>query len=329
MRRRAIVVYVVLLCGSVAHADGIQDIPLAKCSGPQVMMATDMAALDRDVKARKSSLAFWGKLQAISSKHPEASPDRPLENFLTKEESTAFAQASAQIAVSNYYLLAETRLRRDMRVMDEMWVAAANLRDGGTLPDENSPEFRPYKYLGVMRQLFKGPEHSATRNTAECSIDLALQFDTKKGSESLATSINEAPQYLQILGLRAKYRVPEGAQLDASKLSLADAQTLIGLQKWVGEAVGRGQWFVTDMSNLRYYADMVQLQFEELKAEVLQLGPSSDMAEFDKLRTARFDTLNPTMQAAWKLWEYIDNEIPSEQAKLIDATNEIMHKKAP
>lgn len=327
--KRAQIIFAALAFAGHLHAEEVRDIPLEKCSASQVLMAIDFASLARYTKAREATVGMWHKLTALSEKHPNAPPDRPVGDSLTRTEADNFTNVSSQIAVSNMYSLAESRLQRDTNVLQKMLEASANLLYEDKLPDEKSSDFKYYRYLGALREAYVGLTHPDAKNTAECSLDLAFQRDLNDRFKQAASKLEDSRQYLELLGLRTKYGLADGIAFDPDKLSKSDAARLPELQRYVQSSVSRMQYYSTDISDLRYFAEMVQLQFDEQKAEILQLGPSRDRADFTQLRAAKFNTLSKPMQMVWNLWDHIDGETPSQAVKDFKMIAETLHGGSP
>ena len=312
-------VFVLVFVCVTAQADEVKDIRLDKCNAPTVLMTLHYGAVQRAAKAAEPATRMLNEIRALTAKHKDARPDRPISEALTKEESAQFATLSGQLAVSGYYELAESRLERDMSLMDTLLETAGKLRDNKPLPSESAPEAQYYGYLGAMREVFKDLYHPEPRNKAECSLDMALERE----AGAAVAAITDSTEYLELLGLRSKYGIPNGAQFDISKLSASDAARLPRLQESVGARASRAKVYDQDISNLRYFAEIIALEFEGQKSDILQLG-ASPATEYNKLQKARYAGLSPVFQKGLNLWFYIDNALPSDASKAAAARVQMM-----
>lgn len=315
MKRVFSAALLVLGWGVAQAAEEVKDIPLDKCNAMEALMTINIAALHREVEESKISGVWWHKQVALVDKHPEAKPGRPVSEVLSKEEATEFNRLSSQILVSNYYLLAESRLQRDTTVMMDMLDAAVALRDKHTEPQKGTPEYKYYTYIASLMEVFRALEHPDVKNTAECSLDLALQRDGAAAMKAMGVTIMKDPKFRELLNLRTKYGLPEGAEFDKTKMLKADANRLPALQKYVGELLSDIQLYEKNISNMRYFAETVQFEFEAQKSDILFLGPSRDNSEFNKRQAERYSKLSKPMQLSLNLWFYIDTEIPSQRTK--------------
>ncbi len=315
------------ICGA-ASADAVSDIPLEKCTPGQVLMTIHYSATKRELPVDESNLDRWHRLQELTNKHPKAGT-RPIAEILNKSELEVFNRISDQIAVANYYLLAESRLKRDALVLMDMVDAATNLRDGKALPDAKAPQSRPYNYLAVLRELLKEQKFPEVKIKEECSFNLALERESDRTRAAARSSLDNSPELKELLALREKYHLSDGANFAATKLSQADATRLNDVQPKVARYITSNIEYIKTLDNLKYLGDVVRMQYEAQKSDALQVGPTKDMSEFDKLQKARFQSLAPHIQKIVNFWYYIDAEIPSEQTKTAMSIVEIYKQNAP
>lgn len=322
MSAKACALLLMLACVTV-RADEVKDIPPDKCDAQTVLNTLQSGAVQRTAKASESTMRMLAQMQEIVAKHKDAPPDRPMLDSLTNDEAAQFESLSGQLLVSGYYQLAESRLERDMGLMTNLLETAGKLNAGAPLPSETSPEAQFYGYLGALREVFKGQNHPEPKSKDACSLDLALE----RAASAAVAAIAESTEYLELLGLQAKYGIPNGAQFDVSKLSAADMARLQGLRESLGGRASRVKLYDQDISNLRYFAEVIALEFEGQKSDILQLG-ASPTAEYDKLQKARYASLRPPMQKGLNVWFFIDNAMPSEASKAAEDRIKMM-KQSP
>jgi len=69
------------------------------------------------------------------------------------------------------------------------------------------------------------------------------------------------------------------------------------------------------MSDLRYFADIMQWEYEGLKTDISRLGGSEDWASYEAAYKERYQALEPKAQQTDDLWRLMNEEIPSEFAR--------------
>jgi hypothetical protein len=306
----------IVVLGGAAQGQEVSDVSLAQCETGRVLVKLSLDSLKRANDTGGRIAANWQQLGAISARHPEAPPDQPIQRALTKDEVAEFERVSGQIAVENLYALAESRRERDANVMMDMLTAAGAIRDGAAVPPAGSAAAEPYVYLlRLANALTNGPAHPDNRAPQVCSLDLALQLESGRSLVRDGEKLTSTPEYLELLGLRAKYGIPEGASIDVSKLSATDAERKPKLEAAIRGGVERLRFYDGAIGSVRFFADMSAIQYDELKSEALELGGSNNIAEFNALRGARRARLPNYMQAVWDAWDSIDAQAPSAKAK--------------
>lgn len=319
MRNRLAACGVMLLLSSAGAGEivPVSNLPLDLCTSQTVMMQTHFEALGREVKTREAMMPALNKVQALASKYSMgAKAGQPLGELMNVADAAEFSTMSAQILTANLYILAESRLQRDMKVLSQMQLLAVKQHDS---PDfglkEGSAEYNPFRYLGALSVIFKDVEHPATKNQAECSLSLALEREANAAFANFQQILSSSRELAELMQIRAKYRVPNGVPLDRSRLTPAEAARVPTLER-VAAALMAGQApFYQDMSDLRYFADVIMMRYEAQKSDLLQQGGSADTAGYDAAETARYNAFSPPMQQASGLWRLMDKEMPSEQYK--------------
>jgi hypothetical protein len=163
-----------------------------------------------------------------------------------------------------------------------------------------------------------GSEHPTARDDGTCSIDLALQRDSVRVWKKYSEDLQGSSEYLQMLGLRAKYNLRQGETIDPKAMDARDAARLSVLQKTVGESFANMKAYDTAMSAIQYFADMSEILYDEQRREVLQLGGTSDGSEYERMRSERFNRLSKQMQTVWKIWMYVDDKEPCQQIRMME-----------
>jgi hypothetical protein len=291
------------------HAEEIGEIPRDKCTPPKVVMAQDMAALDRTIAAGKASVQLWNKIEALVQKHPEAA-NRPIGAVLTAQESEEFNRTSERIASNNLYRLAESRLERDSTVMLGMLDAARKMKDGARVPPQTAPEWKYYAYLAALRDTFQGEEMKPPGDRSRCSFALAFFTD----SDDAAATLTSSREVRDFEALRVKYGISDSAPADVGRMSAADATRWKELRTFFAEAVPRNANYLTDLYGIWQFSQMASLQYEMQKAEILTYGGAADPAQIEQNRTGRYNALSKQMQTTWNIWRYVDNQVPAQFA---------------
>lgn len=307
-----------LFMAALVHAENIADVPLEKCSPGQVLMKMNFNAMGQYQSAFKTNNARWHQLQALSELHP-GSENKSMDQLLTKDELADFSKNSDQIAVTNYYLLAESRVVRDTLMMMNVLEANEVVRDGKPIPDAASPDAKRYMYLARMLFALKEDEHPPVKNTAECSLNLALQLEADKEANRVANS----KEYRELITIRTKYRMPDGASFDTVKLSPADSKRVEVLGPRIAKLVSNAKGYMSVLNALMYYGDAMIVEYEGQKSDTLNQGAAKDMKGYDALQKARYQSLSPVMQRFMDFWFFIDNDTPSDAVKYFQSVKEI------
>ncbi|WP_412548880.1 hypothetical protein Q2T91_20345 [Ralstonia pseudosolanacearum] len=317
----------VLTFGAAMSAEQLSEIPIQDCNPPNVLMRVGMGALDRWVPALKKNTELWHQLKALTDKQPD-SQGKPVDKILTHDDVEQFEQITNQIAVSNYYLLAESRLERDANVLADMYVASQNIRDGKPLPKNDSPEIKPYVYLVKLMASLKGMDHPSVKNAAVCSVNLAFQLEGQRATKALQDQLAASQDFATVMALRQKYRIPEGSSAEGVQMSPPDTATFKDAGGKLSKLVNNHEGYLHSLSDLMFLAEIVDYQYEAQKSDVLQLGPVRDVAEFDRLDRERNQSLSSELRKTLEIWHYIDRNTPSQQMKNFQAMKEIAKKES-
>jgi len=316
MLRLAGLLATVLLLG-VANAEGAKDIPLKDCTSARVLVALDYGEHMRETSSSPALLENLGKVKALVARYSgKGKPGQPMIEYLSAEDAGEFATLSAQSLTIRFNQLAESRLQRDAQMLMRMKDLAERDRTTGvSITLESDPDLKPYSYLAAMRAAVSGHERSTPPNKLECSLDLALDNDAGSAIRELSDKLQTSPEVAELLSLRAKYQVPDGADFKPGALTRTEVARLPVLKAAVG-AMMRGQdTYLGDISALRYFSEAGLLQYDWLRANILQFGATTDVGRYDKADAARYDALSPHLQKIVNIWRHMDADYPSKGTK--------------
>lgn len=319
MRRWSVAVTLLAMVGASAAGEPVpvSELPLDLCTSQQVMMQTSLEALGREVKARQSMLPAIEKIGAFASKYSDvAKPGQPIGELMNAQEAADFSRASAQTFTLNMYILAESRLQRDMKVLSRMHQLVVKHRDNPEyVPTKGSTEYYSFGYLAALTVLFKDTEHPPSKNKGECSLGLALEREADAALANFQQMFGNSREVAELTRIRRKYRAADGAPLDRSKLTTEEAAKVPTLERVVNALMSGQLPFYQDMSDLQYFADVMQMRYEAQKSDLLLQGGTADPSGYVAAEVARYKLLSPQMQQASDLWRLMDKEIPSDQYK--------------
>jgi len=300
-----------------ARADEVADIPLAKCNSQQVAMTIHFAALRREAKPSDTVIQNAQWMGNLAKKyHGIAKPNHPLSEYMTVGESAEFAQRRAQNVTISYSQLAESRLQRDMTQLSKMQeLAELGWTKGKSLTSESDPDLRQYVYMYGVQKLFPDTEHPAPKNTQECSLDLAFERDAAAAFEQFKVKFQSSPEVSELLAMRKKYSVPDGADFNPDAMTPQDKARAPALKAAFGKIMGAQQEYQANINALRYFADVMLMKYQWQREEILELGAAAGTAVYDKADAERYAKLSPQMQQVVNFWQNLDNEFPSQATK--------------
>ncbi len=307
-----------VLCVAARGAD-INELPVAQCAYWRVLKIRSLTASNQWRETQRRIGANRHQIQSIEERHPESRSGVFLGfDYLTKDERAESDRLWRQNQVQRLYALAESRRARDADVMVNLIVAAAAIRDGAKVPPEGTPESWPYAYLSALGNALTrshAPDHPDNLSPTQCSVDLALQIEAGTRRVKEAYKLMSTPEHLQHLGWRATYGFPEGAPFNSARLSATDAARLLKTEAIFRAQVERMRAFGAAVGAIRFFADMSDIQYNELKSEALQLIRSNDHRESARLRDERHAKLSEHMQAVWDFWSFVNSQVISEEDK--------------
>jgi hypothetical protein len=315
------------VCAHAATAaDPVAAISVEKCEPRQVLMAISFDSIQKTTELQRRAADRWDKLKVIVTRHPEAGPNRPISEVLSKQETADFENLSAQIGVTNMAALAESRHGRDADYMMRMMDAADTLRTGGTIPSSDPVAAQPFATIWAVAKVLKD-EHPQTKNHGECSLQLALEMETERRIDAAAGVLLGTPEFQRLQGLRTKYHLAEGQVFQPTAMAPNDAAQLAQIQSFAQQSTQRISMYRGAMDAIRFFADMSDLQVSGLQGEVLQVGGTRDYKEYDVLQRQRRGTLSPQMQGVWDAWIAVDSAVPSDEGKLLSTVGKIADAK--
>jgi len=313
----AVVIAVTCVLPRGARADEVNDIPLAKCTSQQVVMTIHFAALKRETKPSDIVIQNAQWMGNVAKKyHGIAKPSHPLSEYMTVDESAEFAQRRAQNLTISYSQLAESRLQRDMTQLSKMQeLAELGWTKGKSLTSESDPDLRQYVYMYGVQKLFPDTEHPTSKNTQECSLDLAFERDAAAAFEQFKAKIQSSPEVSELFALRKKYDIPDGADFNPEAMTPQDRVRAPVLKAAFVKVLGAQQEYQANINALRYFADVMLMKYQWQREEILELGAAAGTAVYDKADAERYTRLSPQMQKVVNFWQNLDNEFPAQATK--------------
>lgn len=315
-------------------AQDVGDIPLSECTTEKALMTAQFAALSRETTTAPAMLKAMDEFKNLADKYSrDGKPGQSIGELMTKADSIKFATLSSQTLTMRYYELAESRLQRDMGLLEELHAMALKERDQGLdLAHMNdlvrdghleagthrgmNRELLVYTYLNTLKEAFKNDDAPAARATGECSVGLALESENKVTYSVWLKQVELSSALKEIAGLRDKYNVAQGAGFESVKLSAEDAQRVAFLQPQV-VTLFRPMSFFGEMNGLRFFAEAAYLEYGWQKNDILQLGGSANASDYSKLDAARYAKLSLVQQRAINVWQHLDGDLPSQS--MLDA----------
>lgn len=313
----ALVIATTAALSHIAKADDGKDISLSNCTSQQVIMTIDFAALTRETKPSGTVIQNVEWMKKLAQKyHGIAKPNHPLSEYMTVSEAAEFAQRSAQNLTISYSQLAESRLQRDMTQLAKMQkLAELGLTKGKAVTSEKDPNFRQYVFMYGVQEIFPQTEHPASKNTLECSLDLAFEREAAAAFEQFTSKLQSSPEVSELFALRKKYNVQDGADFNLAVMTPQDNVRAPVLKAISIRLLRAQQEYQARITTLRYFADVMLMQYEWQREEILELGAAADTVMYDKADAERYGKLSPQVQKLVNLWQNLDREFPSRATK--------------
>jgi hypothetical protein len=264
------------------------------------------------------------KIKALATKYQnKGRQGQAIGELFTPEDAGTFAALTSQGKTVRYYQLAESRLQRDSQMLLRMKkLAETDHSVGLNMSKETDPEFKPYLYMYSMRTVLKDVKPPPKPSEFVCSFDLAMDRDAGAAVAEMSERMKRSKEVVELLTLRSKYQVPDGAEMDSNRLTTAERTRLPALLKATG-AILRGQSeYQENILGLRFFADVSQLMYEWQTEDILKLGAAGDLAEYDQADAARYAKLSPTLQQGVNVWHRMDKDFPSLVTKTDKQMNE-------
>jgi len=240
-------------------------------------------SLQRQADNATETIRQNDQLMKIVNSLPKS--NRPVIELMTPAQAADFSQLSAQILIHSYNDLAESRLQRDVRVIEQAAVAIEKLQRGDQdLKTKDDPGGDGAGLVGLLREAGKSKQGDVANPTDKtCTLDLAMFMKQQQVVESLQ-KLAASKEAADIKALNAQYHQ---TQLDPSKLPSPDREKAIWLQKAVGEPITRGITAVDDWENLRRFARVSGVRYTIFKDSIIE-SAGATLATFVGLN-GRFD----------------------------------------
>lgn len=308
----------------------LPDVPLDKCFAERAIVNVDFLARGRELKILHETAPKIHEMVRIVDKYG-GQGKKAIKDFISAEDAKRFDALSAQTLSLSIYQLAESRIQRDMDVLDRLLKLAEQARDntldrkimdsiadadkqGKMTPDIEDAKY--FVYLLLLRNFLANEVEKTPKIQNVCNLNLALAKESDRGFNLIKSQILSSPQLTEIMALSAKYGIPEGkggnTAFDGVALTPAETERLHLNQNVMAPLLERAKDYSQDMADLQYFAEISRIEYEWNRDDMLQLGGNVNIAAMDKLDHARYINLSKSMQRTINLWNKIDNEIPSQ-----------------
>lgn len=306
----------------------LSDIPLDKCTVDNLFIEIDKRALDREVRIGNTALPLYKETKELLEKYQ--GNDKPIKDILPPDELKRFKEISAETLTSNLKRLAESRVQRDVELTYQLMKLAEQWRDhtvdpktlasikkaiknGSAAPDDE--DAKKLAYLSLINVLVKDDPLPDPKIRNACNLDLALFNAGEVSSNKFSQQIAKVPQYGDLMKLRTKYKLSNGAYFDGVKLTKAETSRFQSDMNILQPLVDRLNRYVSDVEGIRRLMQISELKYQWNMESIEETGGIANVDSMNKFDRARYNELRKAMQSTLDIWYTIDKEMPSTANK--------------
>jgi ABC-type amino acid transport substrate-binding protein len=249
----------------------------------------------------------------------------PIGDQLNSRQSAEFAELASQIRIHQFNHLAESRLQRDAELIASAAAVIEKLREGDSdgLASED-PNGHGLALIYLLRVAIEKDEQTLTGppDAPTCSLDSALSRGQQAAYASVNRLLNSSEAH-QLDVLRKRYAASD--QLNPETLPSPDREKAIWLTKAVVEPSGREAVAVTDYENLRRFARVSALRYQEQRDAIIS-GAGSEKYDYGSGLRKLYSDADDLTKHTLNVWLLIDEKVPSTAAIEDQQKLEILRK---
>jgi hypothetical protein len=248
---------------------------------------------------------------------------KSLGDQLNSTDTARFSELTTQLQLMRLSAYVESSHGRDAAVVRQMFtVAWKSYLDPNYVPDKN--DF-PGNVVLLLRLMLPGSNSSPWRHPTgtACTVDFAIANQEQEGFQrinALKPAIDRNMAVIQ--QLRAHYGVGADGRLDTSKMPPEDARKLQIVQTEMAPGYKEAD-LSKDLAHIRAWWEIADMIYHTRKEDVATYASIEHLG--DTLQ-AQSSGLNPVQLALIGLWQKIDENVRSDEQRMMDEMGPVFAK---
>jgi hypothetical protein len=248
---------------------------------------------------------------------------KSLGDQLDSKDTARFSELTTQLKLMRLSEYVESGHGRDAAVVHQMFTAAwKSYLDPNYVPDKN--DF-PGNVVFLLRLMLPGSNSSPWRQPTgtACTVDFAIANQEREGFQrvnALGPAIDRNKAVVQ--QLRARYGLGADGRFDTSKMSPEDVRKLQIVQTEMAPGYKEAS-LAKDLAHIRAWWEIADMIYQTRKEDVATYASVEHLG--DTLQ-ARSSDLNPVQLALIGLWQKIDENVRSDEQRMMDEMGPVFAK---
>ena len=277
------------------------------CSLTVAVGDVGLVDIQQEASTAAEAKVILSKESALGAK--ATNPNASVGSQLDPDDNEKFGELSAQLKHIQAYNWIQSNRARDADVVMDMFNAALKAYSDPNYQPQTDIAKSPGDAIILLRYLQPNQPTYVPSTDTTCTIDYVLSQEESQVLQQINSSLPTIQRDKPVIdALRAKYGIAPGAELNRSKMTPEDIQTLDLLQNEIQPAMSNVS-LLLDLANIRSWWGMSQLTYYDDLQDLQKTSDADDVGNTLRAQAANFSLATKAMMVMWNM---IDQKVPND-----------------